>query len=144
MQTAFKACNSSFGLSKADGVECLLATVPDPFHTRLALLTDQTIEAIRKSAAATEWEFATQWLPWNDTVDPAEADPAKRAQERSDIRDQEKQPGVVVFRHADWRPGALLIFVVGETPTAGVNPISFKSRALTCRRCAIRPRIRIK
>jgi hypothetical protein len=115
-----------FGLSKADGVECLLATVPDPFHTRLALLTDQTIEAIRKSAAATEWEFATQWLPWNDTVDPAEADPAKRAQERSDIRDQEKQPGVVVFRHADWRPGALLIFVVGETPTAGVNPDQFQ------------------
>ena len=115
-----------FGLRNADGVECLLATVPDPLHTRLALFTDHTIDAIRRGAGATEWEFATQWLPWKDTVDPNEADPEKRAQERSGIRAQEKQPGVLVFRHADWRTGALLVFVVGETPTAGVNPDQFQ------------------
>lgn len=115
-----------FGLQSADGVECLLATVPDPLHTRLALFTDHTIDAIRRGAGAADWEFATQWLPWKEMVDPNEADPAKRAQQRSDIRSQESQPGLMVFRHADWRVGALLVFVVGETPTAGVNPNQFQ------------------
>ncbi|MGA3041432.1 MAG: hypothetical protein ABSF54_11665, partial [Bryobacteraceae bacterium] len=115
-----------FGLPDTGGVECLLATVPDPFHTRLALFTDHTIDAIRRGAGAAKWDFATQWLPWKDTVDPNEADPDKRAQERSGIRAQEQQPGVLVFRHEDWRRGALLVFVVGETPTAGVNPGQFR------------------
>jgi len=115
-----------FGLTSPGGVECLLAIVPDPFHTRLALFTDHTIEAIRKGAGAADWEFATQWLPWNDTVDPAEGDPDKMAQERRDIREREKQPGVLVFRHADWGQRALLVFLVGETPTAGVNPDQFQ------------------
>jgi hypothetical protein len=113
-----------FGLRDTEGVDCLLATVPDPYHTRLALFTDHSIEAIRKGAGAEEWEFATQWLPWNDTVDSTESDPQKRAQARSDIRAQEKQPGVLVFRRGT--PGALLIFLAGETPTAGVNPDQFQ------------------
>ncbi|HTT65141.1 MAG TPA: hypothetical protein VMG35_24995 [Bryobacteraceae bacterium] len=112
-----------FGLSNTDNVECLLATVPDPFHTRLALFTDRTIAAILKGAAEEDWELATQWLPWNDTVDPDEGDPAKRARQRSDVRAQEKQPGVLVFRRAQ---GTLLVFVVGETPIAGVNPGQFQ------------------
>ena len=127
-----------FGLQNTDGVECVLAIVPDPFHTRLGLFTDHTIEAIQKGAAAVGWEFATEWLPWNDTVDPDEGDPAKRAQQRNNIRAREMQPGVLVFRHAaepvlkepaskwDWGKGALVAFVVGETPTAGVNPVQFQ------------------
>jgi hypothetical protein len=115
-----------FGLPNTDGVECVLATVPDPFHTRLALFTDNAIAAILRGAAEANWEFAAQWLPWSDTVDPDEGDPAKRAQQRSYIREQEEQPGVLVFRHADQSRGALLFFVVGETPIAGVNPRQFQ------------------
>ena len=121
---------------RADEIKCVLALVPDPVHTRLALFTDHTIEAIGKGATAADWEFATQWLPWNDTADPNEGDPAKKAQERSEIALQEKQPGVLVFRRAavsaskayepDWGPRELLVFMVGETPTAGVNPSQFQ------------------
>jgi len=124
------------GSGTADEIKCVLALAPDPVHTRLALFTDHTIEAIGKGATAADWEFATQWLPWNDTVDPNEGDPAKKAQERSEIALQEKQPGVLVFRRAAvsaskayepaWGPRQLLVFVVGETPTAGVNPSQFQ------------------
>jgi len=126
-----------FGLQGTAGVECALAIVPDPYHTRLALFTDHTIEAIEKGAVAAGWEFAAEWLPWNDTADPNQGDPAVRAQQRTYIRTQEMQPGVLAFRHAgrvankstyaaDWGQGALLVFVVGETPTAGVNPGQFQ------------------
>ncbi len=72
--------------------------MPDPLHTRLALFTDNAINAIWKAAGANSWQFVSQWLPWNGTVDPNEDDPTKRAQQRSHIRAQEKQPGVLVYR----------------------------------------------
>ncbi len=119
-----------FGVRETDRIECLLATVPDPYHTRLALATDNTIDGIWKGAGATDWQFSTQWLPWNDTVDPKEGDPAQRAAQREYIREQERQPGVLVFRRAEPEesaaPETLLVFVVGETPTAGVNPEQFQ------------------
>lgn len=134
--TCLSQLRKFFGLPDDIPIDCLLATVPDPFHTRLALYTDHTIGAIRRGAGHQYWEFATQWLPWIDTIDPNEGDPAKRAQQRDEIREQEKQPGVLVFRHAaratggrskaSWEPGALLVFIVGETPTAGVNPYQFR------------------
>jgi len=125
-----------FGVRDDDRVDCLLATVPDPYHTRLALFTDDAIDGIWKGASASGWQFSTQWLPWNDTVDSKEGDPASRAKQREEIREQEAQPGVLVFRRAERQevaaleasraPAVLLVFVVGETPTAGVNPAQFQ------------------
>ena len=120
-----------FGVADAAPVDCLLAIVPDPRHTRLALFTDRSIDGLLKGAAAAGWEFATQWLPWTDTVDPDEGDPEERAQQRSYVRVQETQPGVLVFRRSanspNWGIGGLVVFVVGETPIAGVNPTQFQN-----------------
>ncbi len=126
-----------FGMGGTTGVESILALVPDPYHTRLALVTDRTIDAIEKGAVEAGWEFAAEWLPWNDTVDPDEGDPAKRAEQRLYLRGQEVQPGLLVFRRAaldsatgrpsnDWDTDTLLVFVVGETPTTGINPGQFE------------------
>lgn len=125
-----------FGIQGRDSeydVQFLLATIPDPLHTRVALFTDSSIQAIQKAADILGWEFAAQWLPWNDTVDPEEKEPAKRREERQDIRDQEKQPGVLVFRpKLDDKKDipsfqrVLLVFLIGETPTSGVNPAQFQ------------------
>lgn len=118
-----------FGPQTGAPLGCLLATVPDPYHTRLALFTDHSIEAIWKGAQAANWEFSAQWLPWSDTVDPDEGEPATRAQQRSYIRKQEMQPGALVFRRSradQWGVGGLVVFVVGETPTAGINPSQFQ------------------
>ncbi len=118
----------------ADHVRFLIATVPDPLHSRLSLFTDSAIQSIAEGADASGWIFATQWLPWIDEANAEEKDPEKRRQERQAVRAQEIQPGILVFRRSvspdEKDPHAqddvLLIFLVGETPTAGVNPAQFQ------------------
>lgn len=118
---------SAFGVRESDDVQFLLATVPDPLHTRLALFTDSSLDAIEKAATEDHWVFATQWLPWTDTIDLDEKDPSKRSEERDFIRKRENQPGVLVFRRQDIeKPQVLIVFIAGETPTAGVNPAQFQ------------------
>jgi hypothetical protein len=115
-------------------LEFLLATVPDPLHTRLGLATDTSIQAIQRAAALAGWDFATQWLPWNDSVNQDEKDPAKRIEQRAEVRRQEEEPGLMVFRHRvpdssnpePGKPRVLFVFLVGETPTAGINPTQFQ------------------
>ena len=113
-----------FGLTDIEGVECVLATVPDPSHTRLPLFADHSIEAIQRGAAEADWEFATQWLPWSSG---GKGDTTPSA--------PDEQPGVLMFRPAapkhplpdqGWPRGSLLVFVAGESPTAGVNPRQFQ------------------
>ncbi|HJZ96534.1 MAG TPA: hypothetical protein VKE70_08500, partial [Candidatus Solibacter sp.] len=126
-----------FGIADPEQVTFLIATVPDPLHSHLALLTDSSLQAIQKAAARSEWVFATQWLPWADAVNPKEGDPEKRRRERQAVRRQERQPGVLVFRHAvnakdvkkkEWEfdRRVLMVFVVGETPTVGLNKTQFE------------------
>ncbi len=123
---------SDFGINDGRDIEFLIACVPDPLHTRLALFTDSGIQAIESGAFAAGWEFATQWLPWYDNADPSEKDPNQRRIERAEVQDQEREPGLLVFRRAP-KPGAdgfdtrlLFVFIVGDTPTAGVNGYEFK------------------
>lgn len=85
---------------KRAGIQFLIASVPDPLHSRVSLLTDSAIQAIQEGVDASDWVFASQWLPWIDQADPEEKDPEKRREEREDVREQEKQPGVLVYRSA--------------------------------------------
>ncbi|MGC2660984.1 MAG: hypothetical protein WA324_23770 [Bryobacteraceae bacterium] len=133
-----------FGVANNSGqkplIQYVLATIPDPLHTRLALSTDSSIEAIEKAAFDSHWEFAAQWLPWYDGADLSEKDPEKRKSQRALVKEQESQPGLLIFRHAPVSDGAtrskssgyrfdenvLFVFVIGETPTAGINGVSFR------------------
>ena len=118
-----------FGV-KGSKIQYLIATIPDPLHTRLALFTDSSIEAIEQAAFDSHWEFAAQWLPWYDDADSGEKDPDGRRKQRAEIREQESQPGLMIFRHSPvdkhFDHNVLFIFLVGETPTAGVNGIEYR------------------
>jgi hypothetical protein len=127
----------------------IVATVTDPMHTRMALTLDRQIEAIQAAAAAADWSFVGQWLPWRDRIVLPEDDMMKRRLQRRLMREQERVPGVLLFRRkgsgnctgqpvesaaSQVTPGApesgkprpkcpeelLTIFLVGETPTTGV------------------------
>ena len=143
--TADAACTNAikkyFGVADGYKTEFLIATVPDPLHTRLALFTDASMDAIQKAAFDAQWQFATQWLPWRDSADPLEKDPIQRRTQRHAVRVQEKQPGLLIFRSTPERAAtsmtgdgaetfdrtALFVFVVGETPTAGVNGNQYRA-----------------
>jgi hypothetical protein len=119
-----------FGVKDAPKISWMTAIVPDPMHTRLPLFTDSSIGAILKAAGVMHWEFAGQWMPWYDSVNSDEKDPEKRRDQRNTVRTQERQPGLLIFRHFDEAKPAfddrvLMVFLVGETPTTGVNPDQF-------------------
>ncbi|HUA83754.1 MAG TPA: hypothetical protein VMB85_07835 [Bryobacteraceae bacterium] len=118
--------------ARAWAISTVVATVADPLHTRLPLFTDEQIEAIVRSARQSGWEFANQWLPWLDHLDPNQGDINERRGQRRLQREQEAFPGVLVFRRApdkdasaQFRRQALLIFLVPETPTSGLSRTAF-------------------
>jgi len=103
----------------------VLATIPDPSRTRLGLSTDRAIETIQMAAREAGWNFASQWLPWKFAASESGA-------KRWLPRDRDRgEPGLLIFRKAaaanapDFPRELLLVFVVGDTPTAGIDRIAF-------------------
>jgi hypothetical protein len=92
------AIQELFSLPASAKVDSILATVPDPLHSRLALFTDGSLDAIEATVGAAGWVFAAQWIPWRDPIDEGAKDPSARRKQRYFARQQEEQPGVLVFR----------------------------------------------
>jgi hypothetical protein len=112
-------------------MQCIVATVADPVHTHLPLLFDQQVEAIETAAERLGWEFARQWLPWPISTPSKDGSFEDRLAEMKSERAQESLPGVLVFRHlqeaGSFPNKGLLIFLVPETPTAGIAAAPFNS-----------------
>jgi hypothetical protein len=114
-----------------DFIVAAIATVPDPVTTNLGLLTDRTIESIQTAAAGAEYIPYLEALPW-----PVQYIPSKQAEtgaspqpsigdKQTSNQDADRQyPGVLIFRNSSRlasRPKYLAVFLVSETPTAGLN-----------------------
>lgn len=114
----------SFDLRTSHAV---IATVPDPLHTRMAMETDRSLDAIQQAVFDSGYELASEWLPW--TVNPSLEEPTAKPHGPA-ATDWEKLPGLLVFR-PHFRPyrtnvnSLLLVFVAGETPSAGINGFQF-------------------
>src|SRR5579862_6216853 len=111
----------------------IIASVPDPQHTRLPLETDRDIEAMERGLQREGWQFARQWLPWLDRVDSSETKISDRRRDRRLQRQQEQMPGLLVFQRVIEGPGAvqqvLFVFVVGDSATAGLSGAQFLTAA---------------
>ena len=121
----------------------VIATLPDPLHTHLPLVFDHQTEAIQQAAQDSEYTYDSSWMPW-DTEDaqyPLVQD-SDIAEDRKSRR--EDQPGVLLFRRSLARLDAaagktdggpsqvgyddvLIVFVVGEEPTAGIHREQFRN-----------------
>ncbi len=122
----------------------VIATLPDPIHTHLALMFDRMAEVIQQAAQDEGYFYEASWLPWDDKEEAyvrlADEDQASYRKELS-----EYQPGILVFRQgapeetneepspsgskpsdplAPYRNG-LIVFVVGEDPTRGIHTEQF-------------------
>jgi hypothetical protein len=105
----------------------VIATVPDPVHTSLALLFDRSLDAIQEGAQAAHYTFDRALLPWRPK---SEANDPDDSQNESKVRrDRENDPGLLIFRNLEDRKADLFVLLVGETPTSGIHKEQF-NRAL--------------
>lgn len=112
-------------------VQAMIATVPDPVHTRLPLVFDRSIEAIQLAAQAMNYAPDRYWLPWNPQGEPEWNDFESRQKAEQETEEREEQPGVLMFRWDGKTREALAqvlyVFVVAETPTTGINGQQFRN-----------------
>ncbi|MGA9555706.1 MAG: hypothetical protein WA800_02820 [Terriglobales bacterium] len=83
----------------------VIALVPDPIHTHLALMFDRMTEVIQQAAQDENYSYEDSWLPWEDSSQSyallADDD---QASNRTDLR--EYQPGILAFRKGSPAPNA--------------------------------------
>ena len=108
----------------------IIALVPDPAHTHLALLFDRTVDAIEEAVQDEGYNFERAAMPWDAKVHPESDDYESRLEAEWYQKGKEKYPGLIAFRRdnsdsLDQR--ALFVLIVGETPTAGVHVTQFEN-----------------
>src|SRR5271165_6863237 len=135
---------TSAELETSPQLQFLIATLPNPVHTHLALEFDRLTDALQQAAQDQGYNYDSSWLPW---VKPPRQYSSLTDQDNWDARRsfREKQPGVLVFRSAlpdcgqqgakqtaqgncvgrPYQQG-LLVFVVGENPTGGIDGEQFE------------------
>ena len=97
-------------------IRFVIATVPDPVHSHLSLFFDRSIDAITQGASSQGYFPDRAIMPWHYFEDPK----SDETQDQAKLR--ESFPGLMIFRN---EPTPLFLFVVGETPTAGINKEQF-------------------
>jgi hypothetical protein len=122
----------------------LLMTVPDPLHTHLNLQFDRTMDALQEAAQDEDYTYNSSWLPWMAQMPEFSGLNDQETEEKA-MRERELCPGVILFRQRDARrmdvlegippektippdetyDSGLLVFVVAEKPTTGLNRIQW-------------------
>ena len=134
-----------------ENVKFVIALLPDPVHTHLALQFDRGVEALQQAAQKKGYAFDRAILPWDRASHPDPEDFNLRRAEAKDKRETEAFPGLMIFRtgqdtQKDYgqEPGtapakdgkpvekerkktALFVWIVGETPTGGVRKDQFRN-----------------
>lgn len=136
--------------SKGNEFRFAIAFLPDPVHTHLGLMFDRGIEAIQQGAQKLGCSFDRATMPWDPEQHAESANIAERTKAAEATEAREAWPGLMIFRKAHPEetpePGGqgdteqpaeksvcadknLFVFVVGETPTGGIEKEQFR-RAL--------------
>jgi hypothetical protein len=112
------------GLAAKPAITAIIATVPDPIRTNLAVQFDWTIDAMLDAAADNGYMSTYYWLPWDESAGAGEENKPTTG---SGLGEQERKPGLIILKpiHKDNRLGdlrsAVYLFLVAETPTSGIN-----------------------
>jgi len=105
----------------------IVAILPDPIHTHLALRFDRQIEAIEESVQDEDYIYDRAIMPWDTKVHRESDDHEKRLEALWYEEAREKNPGLMVFRGDSKHPQkALFVVIVTETPTGGVRRQQFR------------------
>lgn len=117
----------------------VMAIVPDPEHSNLKLDFDRHIETIQLAAAGEGYRFERFWFPW--ATEKAASQPyypvrapdlgADTQRMLSVLASYQRQgveglPGVLLFRNPSGGD-PLAVFLVSESPTAGISADEFRN-----------------
>ncbi len=119
----------------------IIAIVPDPVHTHLALYFDRTIDTIEEALQDDGWLFYRAIVPWDQEAHPQPDDYTLRLNAKQYQESREQLPGIMLFSTSasvDGDPNTrkdtpkddalkdpLAVMLVGESPTGGVNKDQF-------------------
>ena len=115
-------------------IHFLIATVPDPIESRLPIFFDRFLGSIQRAAERAGYVLDRFDLPWRppalriegskETIGAQSERQRRNAQEKDSNPDErpiyQTNPGLLLFRKSQ-SSDLLLVFLVGETPTAGVH-----------------------
>jgi hypothetical protein len=114
--------------AKQKNIKFVVASLPDPVHTHMALLFDRSIETIQKAAQASGYLFSRAWMPWDISAHIESPDFTVRMAQAEFRTKRESLPGLMIFQQSsDANANILFVFVVGETPTGGLHIEQFQN-----------------
>jgi hypothetical protein len=123
-------------------IKALIAVVPDPVRTNMALQFDRTIDTLLAAAGDNGYVSSYYWLPWKEQGESAKT---SEGEGQGNAAKNIHEPGLIVFKcaqdtqkktacsHNGWAqtspfsPPAddfarvIYLFLVGETPTTGID-----------------------
>lgn len=105
------------------GLDFIVATFPDPVASRLDYTFDRYVDALQRGIEVAGYRLDRFDLPWTRA---REAGTGGGTDEAAALRvaDRESRPGVLLFTKrsaAGDQVAALIVYLVGETPTTGVD-----------------------
>jgi hypothetical protein len=103
-------------------VQFMVATIPDPIHSRLPYLFDRFLASMQRAAATDGLVLDRFYLPWEELhyieENPSASEPSEP--KPFALIPYAKEPGLLLFRDPSV-PRVLVLFLVGESPTAGIS-----------------------
>lgn len=107
-------------------VRYAVVLAPDPRHTNLSVMFDRWMVVLQQAAQDEGFIYNSSWLPWRTE---AESYPllADKQIDDDQLSQRESCPGILLFRRGTSKPEtdpydeALVVLVVGEQPTGGLN-----------------------
>lgn len=108
--------------------EFLIATLPDPRDSRFGYLFDRNLDAMQRAVEAAGYVLARFDLPWQERGGKKETAAETADGTAATGARYQREPGIVLFHDSDncdhekpARNKLLVLFLVGESPTAGIN-----------------------
>jgi hypothetical protein len=79
-------------------ITAIIATVPDPVHSSMALEFDRSIDVLTQAAADNEYIESYFWLPWKHALDASKSAQSVSETEAKEDLDRESQPGLLILK----------------------------------------------
>jgi hypothetical protein len=108
----------------------VIALVPDPVHTHLALSFDRITDTIQEALQDDGYIFDRPLIPWDTETHPQPDDYKLRLEAKHYQEGKEQFPGVLLFRPSadvDAPKDPLVVLLVAETPTGGIQEEQFEN-----------------